>query len=107
MHLLSGRRQLAFEPGALRGRGGEERRETGGVHPNGRGLGDEPVELLEFGGPLLVRGDELAEKSDRRVGHDGVTLYASNTLSMLRSEFRRARSDFRSPISATYQFLAI
>src|SRR5581483_2700090 len=39
--------------------------------------------------------------------HEGVTRYASNTPSTLRSEFSSARNAFTSPTSATYQFRAI
>lgn len=49
-------------------------------------------------------------EAGRRDGMDapqlGVTRYASNTASMLRSAVSRVRSDFTSPTSAVYQFFA-
>ena len=41
-----------------------------------------------------------------RRSHDGVTRYASNTASRLRSAVSSVRSPFTSPTSAVYQFFA-
>ncbi len=106
--LFLGLRELVPEPSSLTFGRGEHGGRGLGPGADVRQLGRDRIQLGELGGAGLVCRHELAQKREPAVGcHEGVTRYASKTLSMFRSEPRRVRSDRTSPISATYQFFAI
>ena len=107
-HACTGRRQ---KPRQLPGAGSDI--DDGPPRPEPGPLG-EPLDRLDRvrrpRALIDVRPGAEAGRRDRmdvsRRGHDGVTRYASNTASRLRSAVRSVRRLFRSPTSAVYQFFA-